>query len=69
MPRVNDRAVKTMASTSGPLASAGGPLTWASRLADSEELLLDTCVTTSAHRLNKTELTKLLAKDLDNSLL
>ena len=45
-----------MASTSGP----SGPLAWASRLADSEERLLDTRVTTSAHRLNRTELKKLL---------
>ena len=43
-------------ATSGALASAGGPLTWASRLADSEERLLDTRVTTSAHRPHAVEL-------------
>ena len=48
-------------ATSGALASAGGPLTWASRLADSEERLLDTRVTTSVHRLTRSELGKLLS--------
>ena len=43
------------------MASTSGPLAWASRLADSEERLLDTRVTSSAHRLNRSELTKLLA--------
>ena len=43
------------------MASTGGPLTWASRLADSEERLLDTRVTTSAHRLTRSELGKLLS--------